>query len=85
MRPMYDVIFRCRERREAAGLSQSELGRRMGLSRATISQWESGINWPSARVLPQLAKELGCSIEELFRPMDHPAYDQTITNEGGRP
>ena len=37
-----DLHDRITEAREAAGLSKSELARRMGLSRASVSAWETG-------------------------------------------
>ena len=57
-------LKRCRE---AAGLTQAELGRRLGITRAAVYCWESGTNWPSAYWLPLISEILGCSIDELFK------------------
>ncbi|MGE5482284.1 MAG: homing endonuclease associated repeat-containing protein, partial [Bacteroidota bacterium] len=56
-----------RERRLAAGLSQTELGRRLGYSHTAIRYLESG-RWsdPRVSVALRLAKALGCGVEEVF-------------------
>ena len=55
-----------RPRRIALGLTQQEVADLFGYERATVCQWEAGKSWPSARVLPQLADLLCCSIDELY-------------------
>ena len=52
--------------REHAGISQEEIGERMGVGQNTVSQWETGTRTPRASVLPKLAKILNCTIDELF-------------------
>ena len=52
--------------REQNGLKQKELALKMGVEQNTISQWESGERLPRADKPPQLAKILGCSVDELL-------------------
>ncbi|MBQ7914639.1 MAG: helix-turn-helix transcriptional regulator [Clostridia bacterium] len=47
--------------REKAGLSQTELADKLGLSKSVISAYEKGIRNPSFKVLPQLAEALNVS------------------------
>lgn len=56
--------------RKQAKITQAELARRLGVSQANISQWETGEAFPRADKLPQLAEILGCKIDDLF---DKPA------------
>jgi DNA-binding XRE family transcriptional regulator len=58
---------RIRERRLAAGLSQVELGRRLGYSHTAIRYLETG-QWqdPRVSVALRLARALGCRVEDLF-------------------
>lgn len=51
--------------REQAGLSQSELGRRLSVSSQAVSRWEHG-GLPDTALLPRIAMELGCSLDALF-------------------
>lgn len=53
-------------RRKAAGMTQAELAAIVGADRVTLSMWETGASWPSARMLPALADVLLCSIDDLY-------------------
>ena len=53
-------------RRKRAGLTQADVAEALGIERATVGMWETGTSWPSARVLPDLAGLLCCSIDELY-------------------
>lgn len=53
--------------RKKAGLTQEQLSKLIGVNQTAISQWEKGRTCPTSDKLPELAKALGCSIEELFK------------------
>lgn len=53
--------------RRQAGLSQLELGRKLGVSNKLVSKWENGAAKPSLEVVKNLADTLGVTIDELFR------------------
>ena len=52
--------------REAAGLSQEHLARKLSVSRVTVANWETGVNEPSAGNIKKLAKALGVTTDELL-------------------
>lgn len=52
--------------REQKGITQKELGTVIGVEQNTISQWETSERLPRADKLLQLAKVLGCTVEELL-------------------
>jgi transcriptional regulator with XRE-family HTH domain len=54
-----------REARKNKGLSQEELGRRIGRSRITVSRYERGESKPSEDALAELADELDLDVESL--------------------
>jgi molybdate-binding protein/transcriptional regulator with XRE-family HTH domain len=56
-----------RSERTRRGLSQEELARRAGISRAGISAIETGRLVPSAAAALALAAAFGCRVEDLFR------------------
>lgn len=66
------IAQRIRERREAKGLSQSELARRIGLERQQVAVWEKARNKPSEENFLALARILGTSISYLFGETDDP-------------
>ena len=57
---------RIRELRKKANLTQSQLSKCLGIDTSAVSLWETGKSMPTADKLPDLAKILGCTIDELF-------------------
>jgi transcriptional regulator with XRE-family HTH domain len=57
-------------KRVAAGLSQSEVARRAGVTSAALSRYELGQRRPTAAVVSKLATALGCSVEQLGEGSD---------------
>ena len=54
-----------RERREAAHLSQAELGARLDVRQQTVARWEAGWAYPTLPTLLELSTVLGFSLDEL--------------------
>lgn len=52
--------------RREQGLTQAELGERLGVTNKTISRWERGNYMPDLALIPDLAAHLGVSVSELF-------------------
>lgn len=48
------------------GLNSTELGKRVGVARQTVSFWKSGRNLPSRALIPQIAELLDTSAEWLL-------------------
>lgn len=55
-----------RWRREAKGLSQSELARQCDVTASAINKFESGLKVPSLVTAVALADALGCTVDELL-------------------
>lgn len=56
---------RIREIRKAQGLTQKELGHRLGLSYQSIAQWENGLRSPKLETILKIAQALGVRMEDL--------------------
>ena len=52
--------------RKDKGLTQEQLGEKLGVTNKTISRWENGNYMPDVEMLPLLSKEFGVSINELI-------------------
>lgn len=63
--------------REKKGLSQKQLGDKLGVSNKAISKWENGGAYPSSELMLPLAKELGISIEELYTNLSNSKTEKT--------
>lgn len=59
-------VMRIQKLRSKAGITQAQLGTRMGVAQCVISEWEKEVYLPKARQLPELARVLGCEINDLF-------------------
>lgn len=55
-----------REIREAAGLRQCEVARKMQLTQTAISCWEVGKTVPNKYIRRKLASLYGCTVDELM-------------------
>ena len=54
--------------RKKAGLSQAQLGEKVGLSNKAVSKWENGQAKPGLEVVHQLADALSVSVDDLLNP-----------------
>ena len=54
-----------RQLRESRGMTQAELGEKIGVSSKTVSKWETGKGLPDISLLQPLAQALGISLIEL--------------------
>ena len=61
-------ILKFKECREKAGLSQREVGDRLGISDSAVCLWEreEGGSRPRASMLPAIAKLYGVTVDELL-------------------
>jgi transcriptional regulator with XRE-family HTH domain len=52
--------------RHSSGFTQAYLAESLGISVQAVSKWENGTSLPDIMLLPELAREFGISIDELF-------------------
>jgi len=48
-------------------LTQTQLAMLLNIKQSTVAKWETSESLPRADKLPELARILGCSIDELFK------------------
>lgn len=53
--------------REAAGLRQIDVANALGVTKAAVNDWEHGRFAPRGKRLPQIAKLLGCTVDEILK------------------
>lgn len=57
-------------KRHAAGLTQQQLAKRLGVSQATVGYWERGEKVPSPMYFPKLARIFHMTPEEVTHLFD---------------
>lgn len=60
------MVLKIKERREALGMSQTQLADATSLSKATVSLFESGDRTPRVQTLEALARALKCRVADLL-------------------
>lgn len=63
------------KKRKEKGMTQDQLAAYMGVSKASVSKWETGQSYPDITFLPQLAAYFNLSIDELV------GYQPQMTRE----
>ncbi len=63
---------RLRARRLARGLTQEGIAQELGVTRATVSRWESGLNAPEFQLLEPLRRLLDSSLDHLVGGAEAP-------------
>ncbi len=58
------------ELRKSKGLSQDELGQKLGVSRQTISKWELAQSYPDFQRLVLISDYFGLSLDALVKDVD---------------
>src|SRR6478672_9476973 len=66
--PLAAIAASLRRERERTGLSLTELARRAGIAKSTLSQLESGAGNPSVETLWALGVALGVPFSQLVEP-----------------
>lgn len=61
--PLKDTL---RSMRQRAGMTQSALAERLGVSDRAVSRWDNGESYPNITLLPQLAMLLHVSVDALL-------------------
>ena len=63
-------------RRKRVGYTQAAFAEALGVDRTRLTNWETGLAWPSAAWLPKMADLLCCTIDELYREPE-PIVEET--------
>ena len=64
------VAEKIMEFRRKNNLTQGEFGNLLGISAQAISKWERELCYPDITILPELARVLGCTVNDFFEECD---------------
>lgn len=68
--------------RKEQGMTQEQLGRKIGVLGKSVSKWERGINAPDISLLEELSGVLNVSINELLKGERIGNYTEKIKKAG---
>lgn len=75
------IADRIKTLREKAGLTQTQLAKRLGISRSAVNSWEMSLSTPSSIYLVELSRIFGVSTDYLLSLDDRMKIDITDLNE----
>jgi len=52
--------------RKALGITQEELGVKLGVTNQAVSKWESEVSMPDIMLLPEITKALGITLNDIY-------------------
>jgi transcriptional regulator with XRE-family HTH domain len=52
--------------RKAKGITQEELGAKLGITNQAVSKWESEVSMPDVMLLPEIANALNITLDDLY-------------------
>ena len=58
--------------RKAKGLTQEELGAKLGVTNQAVSKWESEVSMPDIMLLPEIATVLNITLDDLYGIVKEP-------------
>ena len=74
-------------KRLAAGISVTDMAKRIGVTSSAICQWEQGQTFPQAKQVPAIAEAYGVDVDSLaewivFRKRERRQQEQETTEAG---
>ena len=78
IKELFTIAQKIKDLREQAKMTQADLGKKLGLTRAAVNAWEMGISVPSTTYIIELSKMFGVSTDYLLGMSDN----STISIEG---
>ena len=67
---MVSIGTNIRMLRQNMKLTQKQFAEKLGVTFQVVSKWETNSNTPDISLLPSIARELGCLIDDLFSDSD---------------
>ncbi|WP_035033561.1 helix-turn-helix domain-containing protein [Carnobacterium mobile] len=62
-----EISHEIKKRRTELNITQEELAERLNVTRAAVSNWEVGRNYPDIQLLLKISDELNISLDQLLR------------------
>ncbi|MBQ8827424.1 MAG: helix-turn-helix transcriptional regulator [Oscillospiraceae bacterium] len=75
------IADRIKTLREKNGMTQTQLAKRLGVSRSAVNSWEMSLSTPSSIYLVELSKIFGVTTDYLLSLDDGVKLDITDLNE----
>ena len=72
---LYELCERIVELRNGLGITQAELGKKLGVTRSAVNSWEMGLSIPQLKHVIEMAKIFNTTVDSLIN-----SHKQVIVN-----
>lgn len=63
---LYELCERIVELRNSLGITQAELGKKLGVTRSAVNSWEMGLSIPQLKHVIEMAKIFNTTVDSLI-------------------
>lgn len=74
---LYELCERIAELRNSLGITQAELGKKLGVTRSAVNSWEMGLSIPQLKHVIQMAGIFNITIDSLISSSNRMVVDIT--------
>lgn len=67
--------------RKNLGLTQNQLGEKLGVTGKAVSKWENGYSFPGVEILPDISKELNIPLADLVTGENDASVNEKVVDE----
>lgn len=78
---LYELCERISELRNNFGITQAELGKKLGVTRSAVNSWEMGLSIPQLKHVIEMARIFNTTIDSLINSSKHVVVDITDLSE----
>lgn len=78
---IYNLCQRISELRNQFGITQSELAKRLGVTRSSVNAWELGFATPQLKHIVEMSKIFGTTVDGLLNASDKVFVDISDLSE----
>ena len=72
---LYELCERITELRNGIGMTQAQLGKKLGVTRSAVNSWEMGLSIPQLKHIMEMAKIFNTTVDSLLN-----TSKQTVVN-----
>ncbi len=78
---LYELCERIAELRNNFGITQAELGKKLGVTRSAVNSWEMGLSIPQLKHVIEMAGIFNTTVDSLINSSKHVVVDITDLSE----
>lgn len=75
---LYELCERIAELRNSLGITQAELGKKLGVTRSAVNSWEMGLSIPQLKHVIEMARIFNTTVDSLINSSEQVVVDITV-------